>query len=261
VELRRCRGGCGADETVCHILQACPVAHHSRVRRHNAVATKIATQCRRDGKEVLEEPHVRHRDGTLYKPDLVVFRSPDDAVVCDVQISWEVGSSSTQVWHRKREVYDNTKFLEAARRRWPGVAFEFLPLVVGARGVWPACNHPTSRALGIHPDLRRACVASVLKWGCSAHRSFMSAGVEEWCHRAIPEGRSTLTLLWTGRRASTAASPSRPSGGGNVSYLIPIFSFHMHYIFIILYCNIVLYYIYSLTACTASLYQQNPGFV
>jgi hypothetical protein len=73
----------------------------------------------------------------------------------------------------KREVYDNAKFLDAAGRRWPGVAFEFLPLIVGARGVWPACNLPTSRALGIHPGLRRACVASVLKWGCSAHRDFM----------------------------------------------------------------------------------------
>jgi hypothetical protein len=38
VELRRCRGGCGAEETVCHILQACPIAHDSRVYRHNSVA-------------------------------------------------------------------------------------------------------------------------------------------------------------------------------------------------------------------------------
>jgi hypothetical protein len=84
-----------AEETVCHILQACPIAHDSRVHRHNSVATKIAVQCRKDGREVLEEPHVRHPDGTLYKPDLVVFRSATDAVVCDIQISWEVGSSST----------------------------------------------------------------------------------------------------------------------------------------------------------------------
>jgi hypothetical protein len=65
VELRRCRGGCGAEETVCHILQACPVAHDSPVHRHSTVATKIAVQCRRDGREVPEEPHVRHPDGTL----------------------------------------------------------------------------------------------------------------------------------------------------------------------------------------------------
>jgi hypothetical protein len=107
-ELRRCRGGCGANETVCHILQACPVVHDSRVRRHNAVATKIAIQCRKEGREVLEEPHVRHQDGTLYKPNLVVFRSPNDAVVCDVQISWEDGSSSTRIWQegsvRQRQV-------------------------------------------------------------------------------------------------------------------------------------------------------------
>jgi hypothetical protein len=168
VELRRCRGGCGAEDTVCHILQACPIA-----RRHNSVATKIAVQCRKDGREVLEEPPVRHPDGTLYKPDLAVFRSATDAVVCDIQISWEVESSSTQVLHRKRRIYDNPKFLEAAGRRWPGVAFELLPMIVGARGVWPACNQPTSRALGVHAGLRRACVASVVKWGCSADRTFM----------------------------------------------------------------------------------------
>jgi hypothetical protein len=173
VELRRCRGGCNAVETVCHILQACPVAHDSRVHRHNAVATKIAVQCRKDGREVLEEPHIRHPDGTLYKPDLIVFRSPTDAIVCDVQVSWEVGPSSAEVWRRKRDVYGNPKFLEAARRRWPGTTFEFLPLIVGARGVWPSCNAPTSQALRIHAGLRRSCVAAVLKWGCSAHRSFM----------------------------------------------------------------------------------------
>jgi hypothetical protein len=65
LELRRCRGGCGAEETVCHILQACPVAQDSPVHRHSTVATKIAVQCRRDGREVLEEPHVRHPDGTF----------------------------------------------------------------------------------------------------------------------------------------------------------------------------------------------------
>jgi hypothetical protein len=170
VELRRCSN---AVETVCHILQACPVAHDSRIHRHKAVATKIAVQCRKDGREVLEEPHIRHPDGTLYKPDLIVFRSPTDAIVCDVQVSWEVGPSSAEVWRRKRDVYGNPKFLEAARRRWPGTTFEFLPLIVGARGVWPSCNAPTSQALRIHAGLRRSCVAAVLKWGCSAHRSFM----------------------------------------------------------------------------------------
>ncbi|KAH0813360.1 hypothetical protein GEV33_009431 [Tenebrio molitor] len=170
VELRRCSN---AVETVCHILQACPVAHDSRIHRHKAVATKIAVQCRKDGREVLEEPHIRHPDGTLYKPDLIVFRSPTDAIVCDVQVSWEVGLSSAEVWRRKRDVYGNPKFLEAARRRWPGTTFEFLPLIVGARGVWPSCNAPTSQALRIHAGLRRSCVAAVLKWGCSAHRSFM----------------------------------------------------------------------------------------
>ena len=68
IELRGCRGGCSATETVCHILQSCPVAHDERVYRHNAVVKKVAEQCVREGWRVEEEPHVRHEDGTLFKP-------------------------------------------------------------------------------------------------------------------------------------------------------------------------------------------------
>jgi hypothetical protein len=57
-------------------------------------------------------------------------------------------------------------------------------------------------------------------------------------------GAIDTDIIWTGRRASPAASPSRPSGGGNTSYFISIFSFLYAFILsfyiVTLYC-IVLY--------------------
>jgi hypothetical protein len=51
---------------------------------------------------------VRHPVGTLYKPDLV----------CDIQISWEVGSSSTQVLHIRQSQVPGGRRSEMA---WGGV--------------------------------------------------------------------------------------------------------------------------------------------
>ena len=173
VELRGCRAGCKANETICHILQACPASHDSRVARHNAIASKIASHCTKKGWSTLEEPQVRHQDGTLFKPDVVTFTAPDSAIVCDAQVSWETAEPMGAIWDRKRQVYDNAKFREAASRKWPGVTFTFLPCIIGARGIWPGCNKPLEEALNIRPPFKRGCISSVLKWGCSAHRSFM----------------------------------------------------------------------------------------
>ena len=161
--LRGCRGGCKAHETICHVLQACPISHDSRVVRHNNIAAKIAAHCTKRGWSTLEEPHVRHPDGTLYKPDVVTFPSPNTAIICDVQISWETSEPMKSIWDRKRVVYDNAKFLEAAQKKWPDVALTFLPCIIGARGSWPACNKPLEDALNIKLPFRRGCIASVLK--------------------------------------------------------------------------------------------------
>ena len=67
------------------------------------------------------------------------------------------------IWDRKRVVYDNAKFLEAAQKKWPDVALTFLPCIIGARGSWPACNKPLEDALNIKLPFRRGCIASVLK--------------------------------------------------------------------------------------------------
>ncbi|KAK9747005.1 Reverse transcriptase (RNA-dependent DNA polymerase) [Popillia japonica] len=69
------------------------------------------------------------------------------------------------------------RFLDAEEARlWPGRTFHFLPVVVGARGVWPRANSPTVESLRIPLDLRQSIVTACVQWGSSIHRSFM-AGV------------------------------------------------------------------------------------
>lgn len=68
-EQRRCRAGFNKIESLSHVLQQCPNTHWQRISRHNEIARKIERHCRRQW-PVSAEPHVRHSDGTLYKPDL-----------------------------------------------------------------------------------------------------------------------------------------------------------------------------------------------
>lgn len=157
------------------ILQRCPVVQPERIRRQNEVAHKIAKHCRSKGWTVEEEPHVRHPQGQLFKPDLVIHRQGLPSVVCDVQISWDGYDPLAEAWRNKSLTYDHPAFRVAAERRWPGKTFVHLPAVLGARGIWPRCNEATSSTLGFSQQLKASCVHSCLKWGSSIHSNFMRA--------------------------------------------------------------------------------------
>ena len=170
---RVCRhNGCTSDETVSHILQRCGAVHDVRIKRHNEIVGKIAAHARKSW-QVEEEPHVRHTDGQLFKPDIVIHADHNKTVVCDIQVSWEGNDGLVPAWERKRLVYENQKFLEAATRRWPGKTFHFCPIIIGARGVWPRCNEPAQVGLGLTKQLKSSCVQSALKWGSTLHATFM----------------------------------------------------------------------------------------
>ncbi|CAG9825829.1 unnamed protein product [Phaedon cochleariae] len=111
-------------ESLSHALQQCPATHWERIRRHNKVVKKVAGLRRKKQWTTKEAPHVRHQDGTLIKPDLVVHHSTSTLVV-------DVG---------------------AARQRWPGKASQVLPIIVGD---WSRCNGPTDEALntGVEGEL------------------------------------------------------------------------------------------------------------
>lgn len=178
---RRCRHlDCTAQETISHILQACPAVHGERIRRHDEVVKRVAVHCRSKW-QVETEPHVRHPDGRLYKPDLVIHKNDGTSVVCDVQVSWEGVDGLGKAWASKRAVYGNPHFIEAANRRWRSRTLVFMPLIIGARGIWPRCNAPTVQALGLTKQLKSNCVHGVLKWGSSIHQTFMK---RVWAHHS-----------------------------------------------------------------------------
>lgn len=172
VELRRCRGGCAKVETICHVLQGCPVTHHPRISRHNEIVKKIENHCHRQGWNVDVEPHVRHPSGQLFRPDLVIHQE-NQSVVCDIQISWDGDRSLEDIFNAKERVYNNKIFLEAAGLKWPNIKFIVSPFIVGCRGVFPRSNYCTIDLLKIKQPLKNSTVHSVLKWGSSIHSYFM----------------------------------------------------------------------------------------
>lgn len=171
---RKCRAGCARVESLSHVLQSCPVTHGMRIGRHDNVVKHIANHCRRKSWRTEVEPHVRHADGQLFKPDIVVHQ-PDRTIVCDVQVSWEGSTPLEIAWERKRVVYDCIKFREAASKQWPNVHLEFHPIIIGARGVWPRANKSACDTLQLPHQIKANCVNAVVKWASSIHRTFMSS--------------------------------------------------------------------------------------
>lgn len=84
-ERRRRWPGCTASETTYHILQRCGAVHGLRISRH-----KISKHCqKRLNAEVENEPHVRHPNGTLYKPNLAIHLPENITIIFDAQVNWE----------------------------------------------------------------------------------------------------------------------------------------------------------------------------
>lgn len=174
-EQQRCRAGCAKRETICHVLQGCPATHWPRIRRHNEVVRKIGDHCKTKKWKTELEPHIRHPDGTLFKPDLVIHK-PNMVIVSDVQVCWEGDVSLAVAHERKRATYNTPKFLEALHRSRPGLSnINFKPITIGARGIWPRANDDSARDLEIGPALKASCIHSTLKWGSTIHSQFGKA--------------------------------------------------------------------------------------
>lgn len=174
--LRNCRAGCPRVESLSHVLQGCPVTHFERIARHDEIVRKIAAHTRRKGWHTEVEPRVYHPDKQLFKPDLAIhLRDGNTIAIVDAQVCWEGTRALAQSWENKRLVYDNLKFRQAAERKWPGKLFEFLPLIVGARGIWPSANQPTDTTLRLTKSAKANMVHEVLKWGSTSHKRFMAS--------------------------------------------------------------------------------------
>lgn len=170
-EERRCRGGCDKVESISHVLQQCPATHWERIDRHNAIVNRIARHTREKGWTTEVEPHVRHVDGTLYKPDLAIHKA-GEVIISDVSVNWEGRISLGQSYTAKRAVYNHQKFFEAARNRWPDATITVLPIIIGARGIWPRANRDTEEALQLTHVTKTACVNLAIRWAATIHTAF-----------------------------------------------------------------------------------------
>lgn len=132
---RRCRAGCDRVESLCHVLQKCPIVHYERIRRHDHTVRLLKRFATPEGWSVEVEPHIRGEDGILKKPDLLLRRG-NTLVVVDVSICWESPNPLAIQYQHKNATYSSAPFISALRRRLPGCDIYCRALIIGARGDW-----------------------------------------------------------------------------------------------------------------------------
>ncbi|KER20661.1 hypothetical protein T265_10852 [Opisthorchis viverrini] len=96
-----CRGRCGADGTLNHILQRCQVTHAARCARHNRMVQNLAGRLSRRGYEVMTEPIIPV-GGNFCKRDLVVL---DVTVVRGQRLAESWTLKTTKYGLREVETY------------------------------------------------------------------------------------------------------------------------------------------------------------
>lgn len=169
----RCRAGCARRETVCHVLQGCPVTHYNRIRRHDRVASLLHKYATNSGWTAEAEPRVRDANGVLYKPDLLL-RKDRTIVIAEVGIHWEGPDLLQAAYNAKLRSYSGEGFTTALRQRYPAEDITVLPFIVGARGGWCPNNDQLMRRLSLGKREASTIIQDTLKGGWIAHAAFSS---------------------------------------------------------------------------------------
>lgn len=141
---RNCRAGCGAAETLNHILQRCHRTHGTRVRRHDAVVSYLNKICTNRGHETEMEPRFQTEAG-LRKPDLVVKLGVTavvvDAQVVNDQVNLDYAHTAKQDYYKNLERAVKTKY---------GVeSVVFTSATLSWRGLWSRKSAGSLVELGI----------------------------------------------------------------------------------------------------------------
>lgn len=166
-----CRAGCARRETLCHVLQKCPLMHWERLNRHNHIARKIKNIATKKGWQVEEEPHIRGEDGSLKKPDLLMVKG-DQVVITDVAVCWEAPNPLGAAYRTKQFIYGGQEFLDKVREMYPDKVILVLPLIVGARGAWCAENKALVDAIKITVSEIKEVISSAMRGGWIIHQHF-----------------------------------------------------------------------------------------
>ncbi|KFD64835.1 hypothetical protein M514_22948 [Trichuris suis] len=142
---RRCGHMSGAPESIAHISQTCAFTQGLIMRRHDAVANKLAALAERSGYECLKEPTLRY-DGQTFKPDLVIS-SDDTSWIIDVAIPYEGREPLARRHQEKcwkyRPLCGVVKELTKTSKCGTGA------IVIGARGAWCGQNDTTLKDVGL----------------------------------------------------------------------------------------------------------------
>lgn len=85
-EQKNYRAGCQRRETICHVLQKCPLINFERIRRHDHACNQLSNFASREGWIVETEPHIRCSDGLLEKTDLLLHKD-GSVIIVDVSIN------------------------------------------------------------------------------------------------------------------------------------------------------------------------------
>ena len=169
-EARGCRAGCRRQETLCHVLQRCPVTHLERCRRHDFIVKDVQRWGEANGWDTLVEPHFRSPEG-LRKPDLLLLKD-DKIIITDIQVVWEGPRVMAAAYTTKERYYSTPNFIEAVQRRFPGRTITVLPFIIGARGTWYRQSSLLLNNLGLPQRAANDLVIRTLTGGMIIHQSF-----------------------------------------------------------------------------------------
>ena len=170
-QLRKCRAGCDKFESVCHILQACPITHYPRIQRHNQVMKIVQNVAKERGFITEMEPRIRDASGELFIPDMIM-KKDNTAIVVDANVPWESEDLSLAAQNKKAK-YGKPP-IEAAIKKKMGVSEVLhMPIIIGARGIWSRkANKEIEGTLRLTGKIKRKIVTEVIRWGISIHRHF-----------------------------------------------------------------------------------------
>lgn len=156
-----CRGGCGAVETLNHVLQKCGVTHDSRCARHNRLLRLLNKKLKGHGKETMLEPIIPAA-GSYIKPDLIVKSKPRGTTTI-IDVTVVAGGRLEESWHLKTTKY-GSGVNAAAIQSWLGEGPDpvHTPVVVSSRGLLYGPSGRGLRNLGMSErDLMDLCMCTI----------------------------------------------------------------------------------------------------
>jgi hypothetical protein len=169
---RGCAGGCGVEETLNHVSQACWRTHGVRVLRHNRVLGLFVQSLRRVGYTALVEPYIPTSIGAR-KPDVVAWKNDGVVHVVDVQVVSAGAEHSLATMHeRKVRKYLLPEVTQWALARSGARRAEVSSLTFNWRGVLARASFRTIRGMGIRAAMLRVMAVRVLEMTAVMWRMF-----------------------------------------------------------------------------------------